>query len=65
MIQERIYHIQLGNLNFGIVTQRYSDIVSTAAPVAKWTIGKKLSTVLRYYNNRRAIIHVSFIRYYR
>jgi hypothetical protein len=63
LLQERIYHVTNGSATFGIITQRYGDTVIDAAPIARWTIGKKIADVLRYYNKRRAIIHVTFIRY--
>lgn len=56
MIQEKLYRISLGTAVFGIVTQRYGDIVIAAAPIANWTKGKKVVNVLRYYANKGAEI---------
>ncbi len=61
MIREKLYHIRYGTATFGIVTQRYGNIVIFAAPIANWTKGKNIVNVLRYYAKKGAKITIVYI----
>jgi len=49
-----LYWISTPRATFGVVTER--GIVTQAAPIARWTIGKTIEPVLDYYRQRGAII---------
>jgi hypothetical protein len=51
---ESLYWISLSYATFGIVVRGLKVI--KAAPIAQWTVGKKLDYVLSYYQNKGAII---------
>lgn len=59
--QEKIYHIDTGYACFGIITQRYNNKIIASAPIAKWSIGKDIGSVLRYYKSAKIVI--GYIRY--
>lgn len=48
------YWISLDFATFGLIAT--GDIVTQAAPIARWTIGKPLAEVLAYYRPRGAIV---------
>tara|TARA_Y100000310_G_C20404909_1_gene679198 strand:+ start:643 stop:804 length:162 start_codon:yes stop_codon:yes gene_type:complete len=45
-----VIRVTTPNAVFGLVTE--DGKVANAPPVAKWTVGKPVSYVLRYYRNR-------------
>lgn len=63
MDENEIKHYQLNTLRAcaGISTNK--NIVYDAAPIYKWTIGKHLGLVIKYYKNKKQFIRLTRLRY--
>ena len=50
-MEKDLYYIDVPYACFGVITNEY-NIVIRVAPIAKWTIGKPIIEVLKYYVKR-------------
>lgn len=48
---QKLYSIDTGYANFGIIAE--NGIVVEAAPIANWTVGKRIEYVLDYYRTKK------------
>jgi hypothetical protein len=52
----KTYWISLGHATFALTEEK--GVVTTAAPIAHWALGKRIEQVLLFYSKKRAVIKV-------
>jgi len=52
---DQLYRIVLSYACFGIVVR--NGTIIAAAPIAKWSVGKKLNTMVQYVRRKNGQIH--------
>jgi hypothetical protein len=52
----KTYWISMDYATFALTEDK--GIVTTAAPIARWTLGKRIEQVLLFYTKKRAVIKI-------